>query len=209
MPSKATLGQLHRQKVLMENLALRERARHLHELPRSVEPHGFVPQGSKVTEIAAGSTTKIEDGIRRIALYRIEERGVILADIMVSRALPESPGEPIIIRDRRVREAPDLLRVIPSACTVHRASIRYYVARLCSKHYHNRRATVWQKQTSVKVRCRRGRVGDLVRINIQPRNPRFPRVQIAGDQGGGDDRNKFVALVRACHRVYLYTSRIP
>jgi hypothetical protein len=55
-----------------------------------------------MTEIAAGSTTKIEDGIRRVALYRIEERRVILADVMVSRAFPESLGEPIVIRDRRV-----------------------------------------------------------------------------------------------------------
>jgi hypothetical protein len=63
-------------------------------------------------EIAAGSATEIEDGIRRVALYRIEECRVVLADIVVSRAVPESPGEPIVIRDRRVREAPDLLRAI-------------------------------------------------------------------------------------------------
>ena len=41
----------------MENLALRMRARHDDELLRSVEPYGFVPQGSEVTEIPAGSTT--------------------------------------------------------------------------------------------------------------------------------------------------------
>jgi len=81
---------------------LRMRARHGDELPRSVEPHGFVPQGSEVTEITAGSTTKIKDGKRRLALYRIKECRVILADIVVSRAVLESPGEPIVIRDRRV-----------------------------------------------------------------------------------------------------------
>jgi hypothetical protein len=32
-----------------------------------------VPQRSEVAEIAAGSTTKIEEGIRRVALYRVEE----------------------------------------------------------------------------------------------------------------------------------------
>jgi hypothetical protein len=102
---KAAFGQLHCQKILMENLALRIRARHDDELLRSVEAHGFVPQRSEMTEIAAGSTTEIEDGIRRVALYRIEECRVVLADIVVSRAVPESPGEPIVIRDRRVREA--------------------------------------------------------------------------------------------------------
>jgi hypothetical protein len=36
-----------------------------------------------VTEIAAGSTTEIKDGIRWVSLYRIEECRVILADIVV------------------------------------------------------------------------------------------------------------------------------
>jgi hypothetical protein len=99
---KATLGQLQRQKILMEDLALRMGARHGDEVLRSVESHGFVPQGSEVTEVAAGSTTEIKDGIRRVALYCIEKCRVILADIVVSRAVPESPGEPIVVRDRRV-----------------------------------------------------------------------------------------------------------
>jgi hypothetical protein len=55
----------------MENLALRMRPRHGHELQRSVKPYSFVPQGSEVTEISTGSTTKIKDGIRRVALYRV------------------------------------------------------------------------------------------------------------------------------------------
>ena len=100
------------------------RARHGDELLRSIEPHGFVPhgfvpQGSKVTEIAAGSTTQIKNRIRRVALYRIEECRIILADIVVSRTVPESPGEPIVIRDRRVGEAPDLFRIIPSWGAAH------------------------------------------------------------------------------------------
>ena len=48
------------------------------------------------------------------ALYCIEECRVILADIVVSRAVPKSPGEPIVIRDGGIREALELLRVIPS-----------------------------------------------------------------------------------------------
>ncbi len=104
----------------MENLALRMRARHGHELPRSIEPYGFVPQGAEVTEIPPGCTTKIKDGIRRVVLYRVEECRVVLVDIVVSRAVPESPGKSIVIRDRRVREAPNLLRVIPSGRATHR-----------------------------------------------------------------------------------------
>ena len=86
----------------MVDLALRMRARHGDELLRPVEPHGFVPQRAEVTQIAAGSATKVKNGLRRVALYRIKECRVILADIVVSRAVPESPGEPIVIRDRRV-----------------------------------------------------------------------------------------------------------
>ena len=113
----------------MENLAPRMRARHGHKLPRSVEPHGFVPQGSKVAEIPAGSTTKIKDGIRRVALYRVEECRVVLVDIVVSRAVPESLGKSIVIRDRRVREAPNLLRVIPSGGAAHRPPMFSYYGR--------------------------------------------------------------------------------
>ena len=81
----------------MENLAARMRARHGDELPRSVEPHGFVPQGSKVTEIAAGSATEIKDRVWWVALDGLEECRVILADIVVSCAVPELPCEPIVI----------------------------------------------------------------------------------------------------------------
>src|SRR4029077_17292893 len=94
-------------------------ARHGNESPRAVEPYGFVPQGSKVIEIAAGSATQIKDRIRRVALYRIEECSVILADIVVSRTVPESLCEPIIIRDCRFAEAPDLFRLISSSNAVH------------------------------------------------------------------------------------------
>ena len=103
----------------MENLALRMRARHGDELLRSIESHGFVPQGTEVDEIPAGSAAKIKDRIRRVALYRIEECSVILADIVVSRTVPESLCEPIIIRDCRFAEAPDLFRLISSSNAAH------------------------------------------------------------------------------------------
>ena len=67
-----------------------------------IEPHSFVPQGSEVAEIPAGSAAKIKDRIRRVTLYRVEERRVVLADIVMSRAAPESPGKSIVIRDRHL-----------------------------------------------------------------------------------------------------------
>src|SRR5215211_6590139 len=83
------------------------RPRHGNELPRSIEPDGFVPQGSKVTEIAAGSAPEIKDRIRRVAVYRIEECRVILADIVVPRTVPERPCESVVKRDCRFAEAAD------------------------------------------------------------------------------------------------------
>jgi hypothetical protein len=70
--------------------------------------------------------TKIKDGIRRVALYRAEECRVVLADIVVSRAVPESASKSIVIRDRRVREAPNPLRVIPSGGAAHRPPMFSY-----------------------------------------------------------------------------------
>src|SRR3954454_16024222 len=97
------------------------RACHGDELPRSVEPYCFVPQGPKATEIAAGSATEIEDRVWWITLNGLKECRVILADIMVSCAVPELPCEPIVISDRRFPEAPDLFLTIRIADAVHRA----------------------------------------------------------------------------------------
>jgi hypothetical protein len=66
-----------------------------------------VPQRSEVPEIAAGSTTEIKNRVGRVAFYRIEECRVVLADIVVSRTVPEGSCEPIVIRDRRLAEMPE------------------------------------------------------------------------------------------------------
>src|SRR3954463_2212719 len=99
------------------------RACHGNELLRPVEPHGFMAQGSKVTEIAAGSAAEIEDRVWWVTLDGLEECRVILADIVVSCAVPELPCEPIVISDRRFPKAPDLLWTIRPATAAHRASI--------------------------------------------------------------------------------------
>src|SRR3954452_18499966 len=99
------------------------RPRHGDELPRSIEPDGFVPQASKVTEIPAGSATEIKDRIWRIALYRIEECRVILADIVVPRTVPEGAREPVVIREGRFAEATDLFRRVKRGGAFHLRSI--------------------------------------------------------------------------------------
>ena len=96
----------------MQDLAARMCLRHGDEFPRSIKPYGFVPQRSKVAEIAPGSATEIKDSVGWITLYGIEECRVILADIVVSRTVPEGWGEPIVKRDRRLAEAADLFRAM-------------------------------------------------------------------------------------------------
>jgi hypothetical protein len=88
------------------------RAGHGNELLRSIEPDGFMPQGSKVTEIATGPATEVKNRIRWAALDRIEECQVVLTDIVVLRTVPESPRESIVIRDRRCAEVADLFRIV-------------------------------------------------------------------------------------------------
>ena len=109
----------------MQDLAARMCSRHRGELPRSIESNGFVPQGSEVAKIAAGSATEIKDTVGRVTLYGTEQCRVILADIVVSRTVPEGSGEPIVKRDRRLAEAADRFRIRwfsskgsskPSAC---------------------------------------------------------------------------------------------
>src|SRR5215204_5463853 len=95
----------------MQDLAARMCPRHRDELPRSIESNGFVPQRPEVAKIAAGSATEIKDTVGRVTLYGIEECRVILADIVVSRTVPEGAGEPIVKRDRRLAEAADLFRI--------------------------------------------------------------------------------------------------
>lgn|SRR5450759_3781358 len=99
------------------------RPRHCNELLRSIEPDGFVPQGSKVVEIAARSAAEIKNRVGRVALYRVEKCRVVLADIVLSRTVPEGPSEPVIKRNCRFGEAPDLFWIIGSWGAAHRTSL--------------------------------------------------------------------------------------
>lgn len=100
------------------------RPRHHHELLRPIKPNGVVAQGPEVAEIAARSTTEIKDRIRRVALYGGEQCRVILADIVVSRTLPEIPCEPIIKRDCRFAGAADSFDMVEGGKGPEAVSIR-------------------------------------------------------------------------------------
>src|SRR3546814_9731011 len=78
------LGQYHRKKILVKNFAPGIGARHGHEFLGPVQAHGIMSQCTKMAEVPTGSTTQIKDGVRRIALNRVQERCVVLADIVRS-----------------------------------------------------------------------------------------------------------------------------
>src|SRR4051794_36804887 len=76
-----------------------------------------------MTEIAAGSAPEIKDRIRWLALYRIQKGGVVLADIVVPRTLPERLCESVVIREGRFAKMPDLFRSVQRLVTFHRSLI--------------------------------------------------------------------------------------
>ena len=106
----------------MEDLAARMRARHGNELLRSIKPHGFVPQGSKVTEIAPGSATEIEYRERRLTLDMPQQRLNVLADVVIVRAFPEFFGMLIVVLQR---EAADFLQVLQRRSKQRPAAAEY------------------------------------------------------------------------------------
>jgi hypothetical protein len=83
----------------MKDFAPGTGARHGREFRRPIQAHGIMSQCAKMAEIPTWSTTQIKDGVRRIALDRVEERCVVLADIVIACALPEGVGQPIVMGD--------------------------------------------------------------------------------------------------------------
>src|SRR3979409_1301466 len=73
----------------MKNFAPGTGARHGHEFRRPVQAHGIMSQCTKMAEIPTWSTTQIKDGVRRIALNRVQEPCAVLADIVIPWAIPE------------------------------------------------------------------------------------------------------------------------
>ena len=65
-------------------------------------------QCPKMAEIPTWSTTQIKDGVGRIALNRVQERCIVLADIVIPCAIPERVGQPIVMGDGN-REKPTQL----------------------------------------------------------------------------------------------------
>ena len=69
-------------------------------------------------EVSARSTTQIENGKGVIALHRTQERGMVLAHVVIPGAVPVIFGRPVIMPDGYFRNAPQVCfyRALWTAC---------------------------------------------------------------------------------------------
>src|SRR5215831_1071788 len=65
-------------------------------------------------EVSAGPTTQIKNGIGGITLNRIQERRVVLVDIVVPSAVPIGSCRPIVMPDRQFGNPSQLLCIVQS-----------------------------------------------------------------------------------------------
>jgi hypothetical protein len=97
---KASLGELQREKVLVEHFAPGVGARHLAERSAAVEPHDLMADRAEIGEVSARTATEVEEGEWRGALEALEERGVVLGDVVVPCAFPEGAGGGLVVGQR-------------------------------------------------------------------------------------------------------------
>ena len=74
---------------------------HLNKALRAIQSNGFVALVAKGGQVTAGAAAKVEDGIRAVSRYMVEQGGSVLADIMVLRPMPERFRKPVIKREGR------------------------------------------------------------------------------------------------------------
>ena len=90
----------------MEHLAPRKTARHLDQFLGSVQANGLVAQRLEIAEISARPAAQINDAKGGLALDRLQECCMVLADIVVSGAIPVGLGHPIVVPDRDLGNPP-------------------------------------------------------------------------------------------------------
>ena len=92
--------QVEREEVLLPYLASGSGARHLDEALGAVEPNGHVAERGEGLEVAPRPATEVEDRERRLALDVAQQRGDVLADIVVLGAEAEILGALVVMRQR-------------------------------------------------------------------------------------------------------------
>ncbi len=100
-PVEGLGGEIEREEVLVQHLAPRVRARHLHEARGPVEARREVAAARELGEVTARAAAEVEDPERRraSARQRVEERVEVLRHVVIARPLPEALGVGVVVRE--------------------------------------------------------------------------------------------------------------
>ena len=99
-PVEAGRRQVEGEEVLVQHFAIRRGARHGNERGRAVEADRLVTECGEPAQVPARPAPQIENGMGRLALYRIEQGRDVLADVVIGGAATIGSRDAIVFRDR-------------------------------------------------------------------------------------------------------------
>ena len=108
---EAVRGQIELQKVLLPDLAAAPVARHARRsVRRTFQTDGRVADVGEGLEVAPGSAAEIENAKRRRRRRCDQQRGNVLADVVIARAGPELFGASVVMFAREAGDSFEFLR---------------------------------------------------------------------------------------------------
>ena len=108
-PSNVDGGGFRGKKILVKHLIPRVLTGQSNKLGGSIESHCFVSKCSKVHQVTARSTAKVENAIRPGAAHVGQERFGVLANVVVFGAFPKISGILIVVRDGMAADTAQML----------------------------------------------------------------------------------------------------
>src|SRR5712692_5557407 len=107
---EARRQQVELEEVLLPHLAAAVFARHGGEARRAFEAYRGVPERRERLEVAPRPAAQVEDAERRLAFDMAQQLGDVLADVVIARAAPEVVRAPLVVLQRELGDARQLLR---------------------------------------------------------------------------------------------------
>src|SRR3954465_12035286 len=93
--------QVEPQKILLPHLAATVRPRHFHEARGTLQPNRHVAKSGERFQIASRPAAEIQNGEQRLRFDVIQQRGDVLADVMMLRTLAKIRGALIVVFKRK------------------------------------------------------------------------------------------------------------
>jgi hypothetical protein len=109
-PSKWPAGS-RVQEVLLPDLAPGVLARHPHELVCALEPDRHVSEIAEHGQVPPWPTPQVENRVRRWPEQVPDQRVDVLTHVVVARPFPEALGAPVVVRQRDVGDASEVVRI--------------------------------------------------------------------------------------------------